>query len=388
MTPKPNATPNTIMQRDANGRAKVSAPVEADDIARRDTVDGIPIFTSRQAIINGGFNVAQRGASVTYTNNITVGNAYGYGLDRWIGQVYVGNGGSGNASFTMSQQTFIIGQTSVPGNPKHFARLSITSVGTKAPQAAFMRMMQPIESVSTFAGKKCSVSFWAKSNSNREIAVALVQSFGSGGNASAQVSCPGGKVINLTTSWQLFSVTFDVPSVAGKTLGTNNDDFLGLYFIPYKQDDQTVSIPSGEVGTYATGDFDFKEVCLCAGDVALTFQPRSFGEELQLCQRYYWKSWDLAMDAVGTQTGIAADTGGLVVTCRFPVNMRVSPTINIWSNNIKNRVRHTTANSYMPISGALFPAQNTKGFAIVTVSGSSFVANTIYDFDVEADAEL
>ncbi|QJC53049.1 hypothetical protein HGI30_16695 [Paenibacillus albicereus] len=33
------ATPSTIMQRDANGRAKIAAPAAADDIARKDTVD-------------------------------------------------------------------------------------------------------------------------------------------------------------------------------------------------------------------------------------------------------------------------------------------------------------------------------------------------------------
>jgi hypothetical protein len=35
------ATPNTIIQRDANGRAKVAAPSAGDDIARKDTVDKV-----------------------------------------------------------------------------------------------------------------------------------------------------------------------------------------------------------------------------------------------------------------------------------------------------------------------------------------------------------
>ncbi|MGF9711613.1 hypothetical protein [Paenibacillus naphthalenovorans] len=35
------ATPNAIMQRDANGRAKVAAPVAADDIARKAEVDAV-----------------------------------------------------------------------------------------------------------------------------------------------------------------------------------------------------------------------------------------------------------------------------------------------------------------------------------------------------------
>ena len=35
------ATPGAIIQRDANGRAKVAVPLASDDIARKDTVDGV-----------------------------------------------------------------------------------------------------------------------------------------------------------------------------------------------------------------------------------------------------------------------------------------------------------------------------------------------------------
>lgn len=50
-------TANTLIHRDANGRAKVAAPSAADDIARKDTVDGLKAaantFTQRQTFAGG-----------------------------------------------------------------------------------------------------------------------------------------------------------------------------------------------------------------------------------------------------------------------------------------------------------------------------------------------
>ena len=45
------ATANRIMMRDASGRAKVAVPAEADDIARKDTVDNHAIQTATLSIL-------------------------------------------------------------------------------------------------------------------------------------------------------------------------------------------------------------------------------------------------------------------------------------------------------------------------------------------------
>ncbi|UVI28157.1 hypothetical protein [Paenibacillus spongiae] len=46
MQPAKAGTPNTIMQRDADGRAKAAAPVAADDIARRAEIEAPPFVTT------------------------------------------------------------------------------------------------------------------------------------------------------------------------------------------------------------------------------------------------------------------------------------------------------------------------------------------------------
>ncbi|WP_025849351.1 hypothetical protein [Paenibacillus ehimensis] len=346
---------------------------------------------SRQAIINGGFDVAQRGASVVQNGNYGSENAYGYGLDRWVGQVFAGVGGGGNASFTMSQQPFALGQTAVPGNPKHFGRLSVTSIGTKGTKSAFMRMAQFVESVFTFAGQKCTASFWAKASSSRQIAVSLVQYFGYG-SPSSSVSCPGGKTINLTTAWQFFAVTFDVPSIAGKALGTKKSDYLGLYFIPYKQDNDVVSIPSGEVGTYETGDFDFAQVQLCAGDVALPFQPRHFTDELALCQRYYEKSYSYGITpgTVSYEGFITAySEGGYIIADggQFTVAKRTIPTMKVYSpftGTISKARRFGDAND-STVNGMEYASTNHAGRLY---NGSGGMPAGTYIWHWTADAEI
>lgn len=346
---------------------------------------------SRQAIINGGFDIAQRGTSVIQNGNYGPENAYGYGLDRWVGQVFAGFGGLGSASFTMSQQPFALGQTAVPGNPKYFGRLSVTSVGTKGTKSAFMRMAQFVESVYTFAGQKCTVSFWAKASSSRQISVSLFQTFGYG-SPSSSVSCPGGKTINLTTAWQFFTVTFDVPSIAGKILGTSKSDYLGLYFIPYKQDNEVISIPSGEVGTYATGDFDFAQVQLCAGDVAFEFQPRHFANELALCQRYYEKSYNYAITP-GTESYegfiTAYSEGGYIIADggQFIVAKRTIPTMKVYSpftGEISKARRFGDAKDSV-VSGMEYASTNHAGR--LYQGGGGMPAGT-YVWHWTADAEI
>lgn len=362
--------------------------------ARMDaTESALPLRSiSRQAIINGGFDVAQRGVSVTQ-NGGSFGpeNAYGYGLDRWIGQVYAGVGSTGTASFTMSQQQFAAGQTAVPGNPKYFGRLSVMALGNLGTSSGFIRFSQFIESVYTFAGQKCTASFWAKSSSARQIAVSLHQYYGNGGSASPAVSCPGGRTINLTTSWQFFTITFDVPSIAGKTLGTNKNDYLGLYFIPYKQDDSVVSIPSGEVGTFATGDFDFAQVQLCAGDVALPFQPRSFAEELALCQRYYEKSYNISDTpgaitsdgALGWEASGSTFTGTNVI---YKVKKRMNATITLYSpgTGLPGKIYNQSTNADV----AALPERNGENGFKAIVNNVGVSATQLLQVHYTADAEL
>jgi len=221
-----------------------------------------PLHGFRNRIINGGFDIWQRGTSQT---------GFGYGsADRWSVNSLAPSG-----ALLASRQEFDLGQTAVPGNPRYFLRIAGSSFSSTE-----LNLTQAIEDVRTLAGRKATLTFWARASAPRQLYPSLVQVFGLGGSRSAPVSTLGDPV-SLTTSWQKFSQVFELPSLAGKVLGTNGDDFLSV----------TLDIKRGAVGADLGNDtIDLARVSLVEGDATAEvdpFAPRHIAQELALCRRYY-----------------------------------------------------------------------------------------------------
>lgn len=202
----------------------------------------------RQAIINGNFDIWQRGTSFAGLTVIT------YTADRWV---FAPSGGTG----TVSRQTFTVGQTDVPNNPTYYLRVQCTSADDN------LGMTQRIEDVSTFAGQTITASFYAKADSNRTLSCRFVQYFGSGGSADVPITA---QTASVTTSWQKLSFTFDIPSISGKTVGAGNH----IYIYIYNAANETFT-------------FDLASVQVNLGSVALPFCPKTYQQELLDCMRYY-----------------------------------------------------------------------------------------------------
>lgn len=252
-------------------------------------------------LINGGFDIWQRGTSQT---------GYGYGSDdRWFNAF----SGAGIAR-THSRQAFTPGQTDVPGNPAYFSRTVISAAGSASTD--FCQKNQKIEGVRTAAGSKVTLSFWAKADAAKNIAIDLYQDFGSGGTPSGAVTGIGGQLVALGTSWQKFEITIDVPSISGKTIGS--DDFLCVVFW-FDAGSSYDSRLGGGLG-HQTGTFDLANVKLEAGEVATPFVRRPIAEELALCRRYFMKN---------TSEQAAMKEAGGAVSLPNPAadRMRASPTI-------------------------------------------------------------
>ena len=217
------------------------------------SINSGPLAGARNCIINGNFDIWQRGTTSTVT---TAGS--NYLTDRYIWNT------SGNTT-TVSRQAFTVGQTDVPYEPTYFHRIQIT-----AAVAAQLSLEQRVEDVRTLAGRTATLSFYAKGAAGFTLNYSVAQNFGTGGSPSGGVSVGSGTV-SLTTSWQKFTITFNVPSISGKTLGTNNDHFLQVVW---------------QMPASATNTFDLTQIQLEAGTVATPFERRSIGQELALCQRY------------------------------------------------------------------------------------------------------
>ncbi|MCH9732969.1 MAG: carbohydrate binding domain-containing protein [Actinomycetia bacterium] len=238
----------------------------------------------KNLIINGGFDVWQRGTSGT-TNGYSA-------ADRW----YVNQSGG---STTFSQQSFTSGQTEVPDNPKYFGRLTVS---TGNDNCGFQLRL---EDHTLLANRDVTFSFWAKSATPRILRV-TAQSFGSTVSVTSDA-----QTFTPTSAWVKYSFTFNIGSVAtvsGTTLLTR------------------MSINQGSDTSTAAWELDLANVQLEVGSVATDFEHRSYGEELALCQRYYEKGTNVAADGYGK---VGTVDSGAYAYIPFKAEKRVNPSLAI-----------------------------------------------------------
>jgi hypothetical protein len=320
-------------------------------------------FGHRNKIINGNFDIWQYGISQTIS---------GYGSDdRWHNQ-------TAGSTAIHSRQTFTLGQTDVPGNSQFFSRTSVTSVAG-AGNVALKR--QRIEGVKTFAGETVTLSFYAKADAAKNIAIEFVQHFGTGGTPSATVDSIGSQLIALTTAWQKFTITVALPSISGKTLGTAGNNYVESNF--WFDAGSTFAARAASLGQQS-GTFDIAQVQFEAGSIATPFEHRPIGTEWALCQRYCEKTFDIEVapaNAVGTNTGESSfpafEAGAVTQRPQrifFRVPKRAAPTVTLYNPDAANS---EIRNQSVPADFTSSIAANitTTGFRFQGVSPTGTVVN-------------
>jgi hypothetical protein len=275
-------------------------------------------FTAgKNKIINGDFEINQRAFSSS-----TSGASNLYNFDRWM---QVSSGGT----TTWSAQTFSAGTAPVAGyEGKNF--LQIASTGQSA-ASDNSRIVQKIESVRTFANQTITISFWAKATSGTpNLASYAYQDFGTGGSPSAGVVVNGNKV-TLSTSWARYSISISVPSISGKTIGTNNNDCLWIQFITSGGSDYNTQTNS--IGIQST-TIQLWGIQVEAGSVATAFQTATgtLQGELAACQRYYWRTTSGTTYGYVGADGFVYTATNFQAKAQFPVTMRIAPTSIDFSN--------------------------------------------------------
>ena len=248
----------------------------------------------RNLIINGGFDVWQRGT----TGSVVGGPAY-VSADRW--KIYVNT----STTISLNRQSFTLGQIEVPGNPKYYARFDW--LGTASSQ--FFGFEQLIEGVQHGAGDFLTVSFYARTQFGDDMVLGVNQKFGSGG--SADVSA-GNFDLNMDTFWKKFVLTIPMPSISGKTIGSADN----LSFTWFR---------TGTLNSY----LDIANVQVELGKVATPFEHRSYGEELALCQRYFWQQTYDSTNAPVSSSAYWSTNTNIEWVVNYPQTMRAAPTISI-----------------------------------------------------------
>lgn len=266
---------------------------------------------------NGDFQVCQRATSQTASGIQSD--------DRWKNDHSV-------ATKTHSVQEFTIGQTDVPGNPKYYSRTIVTSGSTAA---SFCNKNQNIFKVEKTSGLPVILSFYAKADSAKNIASEFAQVFGTGGSPSSNVTGIGVTTYALSTVWQKFITAISIPSIAGKTLGTDGNDRLVLTL--WFEAGSDYNARTNSLGNQS-GTFEISDVQLIFGSNAKAFQRKSFEDNLAECLPYYEKSYDYET-AVGTITYIgsvqdAAPSGRSTATWyrnQFQMPKAITPSVTIYS---------------------------------------------------------
>jgi hypothetical protein len=316
----------------------------------------------KNAVINGAFNVWQRGT--TFTN--PAGDSYT--ADRFM----IDYGTAAPTSNSVTRQTFTPGTAPVAGyEGAFFFRSTLTTVGT----TSRLSIHHKIENVQTYAGQTVTLSFFAKADSARSLGGFIQQNFGSGGSTTVSTAIT---TQSVTTAWTRFSMQVTVPSISGKTIGTSS--FLNIRL------DQAVA--AGSV-------LELWGLQLEAGSVVTAFQTATgtLQGELAACQRYYYEKGGDALYEYHTIQANSSTTESFSILT-LPVQMRVTPSASVSAAG--DFASTSSTGSTITCTAVTFQSSGAKSLGIKTtvasglVAGNSslFLSNNTTSARIKASAEL
>ena len=275
-------------------------------LERLNTATTNKIGENKNLVINGQFDIWQRGTDSG--SNTTDGVL---ACDRWMLA-------SSGATKQVTRQSFALGQTDVPSNPKYFLRYAVTTGNNNA------ALRQRIEGVDRVQGA-VTLTFYAKGTNpgGGTFNITNRQDFGTGGSASSPVDTGVGD-FTVTANWAKKTFTFTPPSISGKTLGTDNNSYYEL---------EVFRQPAGDTST-AAYTIDIANVQLEVGSVSTDIEDRSHAEELALCERYYQRGRYSSYVLVGTPGTYYFSRGNIPLFT--PMRGTITGTLNA-ASNISNR---------------------------------------------------
>ena len=276
----------------------------------------------RNVIVNGGMNVAARGTSFTSVSSTA------YHLDRF------------QLSFQNTSSVYTVTQDSdTPNGFGNCLKLDVTTADTSTASNEEVKLIHKLEGQDlqqfkkgTSDAEKMTLSFYVKTNKTGTYCVELYDR-----DNNREVSA---SYTVSDTGWNRYVVTF--PADTTGAFDDDNASSLEIFFwliagSAVQGGTLNTTWRTGADASSATGQVNFADstdnnwqltgVQLEVGSVATPFEhASSFGEQLALCQRYFYElvsgtSKSFATGAYYSSSLIASDI-------RFPVTMRTTPTIS------------------------------------------------------------
>jgi hypothetical protein len=226
-----------------------------------------PVSTPQASALSPGRNLYPNGSfRVWDTNNGALSfTANGYTCAQTT--MHLGTGGS--PALAVTRETWAVGDVNNIYNTKHWLKAVQSAAATST---APVPLKAYIESVLPTANKAVKVTVRAACASGTVVVTPIfLQNFGTGGSPSAAVETAcSPSTITLTTTPTDFELTFTVPSISGKTLGSANNDYAAVLF------------RTPVSATYTTHWYNL-HVGIGSGVIV----PAPEGQDEDRCRRYY-----------------------------------------------------------------------------------------------------
>jgi len=333
------------------------------------SLNGGPLSGARNRVINGDMRIDQRNAGASVTN--TAGEVFS--VDRW--SVY----GSQASKLTAQQNA---GSVTPPAGFKNYLGITSSSAYSVLTADEFV-LRQKIEGFNaadleygTANAAKITLSFWVRSS--------LIGSFGgSFANSALNRAYPFSYTISAANTWEKKTIT-----ISGDTTGTwLTTNGVGLYVtfglgVGSTYGSGTANawtgtysdVPSGSNSVVGTNGATFyiTGVQLEAGSVATPFERRSYGQELSLCQRYYYK-----LDGINS-AGYGFTGAGNIFTMTIPT-MRAQPTATQYGTPV-------LSNATLGVNSGGLVGSTVQFYTITTTTGGwqvVFSAGNGYAYSAE-----
>jgi hypothetical protein len=267
----------------------------------------------RNKIRNGDMSVAQRGNGPFSLSGMTVD---GY-------RFFMG----GNATGTLSRVVFPAATQTL----KWDITVNLITPASISTDYGFIEIST--EDVRTLAGKVCTLSLrGVSSTTNRVLGVSIRQNFGTGGSPSGITDTPIGILsplnVPMDTPAGYLTLTFTMPSIVAKTIGSNEDSSVSLriWFAVGSFNLATSGFQNAAQGNQAAFSCALSEIQLEEGPVATPFERLPQQMQLAWCQRYFWRINPLAL-STPISSGLMVSTVAGYFPIALPLTMRSIPSI-------------------------------------------------------------
>jgi len=345
-------------------------------------------LSNRNKVINGGMQIFQRSASVA-----DVGGSNGYfAADRYRFSQ------SGAARFTISQST------DTPNGFGSSMKVDVTTANASPSAGQYVFFQHRIEgqNVQDFAkgssdAKQYALSFHVKSPKTGVHCMELE-------DVQNSRSCSGSYTVNSANTWEKKTIIFPADTTGAITNDNANRFQLYIWLMAgttYTSGTLATTWASttsanravGQVNLIDNTSNDFfitglqLEVDNTGSGVATDFEHRSFGQELALCQRYYFGDAGSGLIGFGRTT-----SQSMMFSIQFPTEMRSDPSMSLTTTGALTIAEPGESNFY-PSSCTIAVAHNgTKSAAFyinsttnnsVTKGDNVFLTANYLKFDAE-----